>query len=644
MKGSKTTKPLPPDGRRGFVVLGADFGEINGNRAETIQGQPLQPPGGDTGMENEMDSRRTTGIGRQPAGGRPNVMAHERYQPFVRFDLPDRTWPDRVLTRAPRWCSVDLRDGNQALVEPMGWERKIRLFESLVAIGFQEIEVGFPSASETEFGFIRRLIDEDRIPGNVTIQVLTQCRVDLIERTFEAIEGAPSCIVHFYNSTSPLQRRVVFREDRAGIEAIAVNAAKLVKAAAAARPHDTIRFEYSPESYSSTELDFSVEICESVMDVLEPEDARPVILNLPATVEVATPNVYADSIELFCRMLSNRDAAIISVHPHNDRGCGVAAAELGLMAGADRVEGTLFGNGERTGNVDVVTLALNLMSQGVDPELDFSDLPALVRRVEHANRLPVHPRHPYAGELVYTAFSGSHQDAIRKGLLALEAEATPYWEVPYLPIDPAHVGRSYDAVIRINSQSGKGGIAYVLETEHGYALPRRMQIEFSRVVQSSADTTGEEIASEQVRTLFEREYLGVEGGPKLVGDRTIAAHGDGSQEEVVATLAWGGARIPLSGKGTGPIDAFVAALAKAIGIDLRVSDYHEHALGEGAAATAVAYVEIVFGPEQRLFGAGAAPSIVDASFGAVLSAVGRAVARGWIEPPSELVRVAAERA
>ncbi len=585
-----------------------------------------------------MDLRRTTGKdrgdGRHPAGGHPKVMAYDRYQPFVRFDLSDRTWPDRVLEHAPRWCSVDLRDGNQALVEPMGWKRKIRLFEALVAIGFQEIEVGFPSASQTEFDFIRRLIEEDRIPETVTIQVLVQCREDLIERTFEAIEGAPASIVHFYNSTSPLQRRVVFNEDRAGIETIAVNAAKLVKAAAVARPDEHIRFEYSPESYSSTELDFAVEICESVMAVLEPDVAHPVILNLPATVEVATPNVYADSIELFCRTLSNRDAAIVSVHPHNDRGCGVASAELGVMAGADRVEGTLFGNGERTGNVDVVTLALNLMSQGVDPELDFRDLPALVRRVEYANQLPVHPRHPYAGELVYTAFSGSHQDAIRKGLSAIEAEAGAQWEVPYLPIDPEHVGRSYDAVIRINSQSGKGGIAYVLETEHGYALPRRMQIEFARVVQTSADATGEEIASERVRTLFEREYLGVEGGPKLVGDRMIAAHGDGSREEVVATLAWGGVRIPLSGKGAGPIDAFVEALAKAIGVELRVSDYYEHALGGGAAATAVAYVEIVFGPDRRLFGAGTAPSIVDASFAAVLSAVARAVERGWLEKPA----------
>jgi len=370
-----------------------------------------------------------------------------------------------------------------------------------------------------------------------------------------------------------------------------------------------------------------------VMEVLEASVEAPVILNLPATVEVSTPNIYADQIESFARSLPRREAAILSVHPHNDRGCGVAAAELGLQAGADRVEGTLFGNGERTGNVDIVTLALNMMTQGIDPELDLRDLPALVRRVEHANRLPVHPRHPYAGELVYTAFSGSHQDAIRKGLAALSKNDEAGWEVPYLPVDPADVGRSYDAVIRINSQSGKGGIAYILETEFGYELPRRMQIEFSRFVQRNADESGEEILSEQVRTLFEREYLGVEGGPRLVGDRTLSAHGDGSQDELVAELEWGPARVPLSGKGAGPIDAFVHAMNSALGIAMRVGDYHEHALGGGAAATAVAYVEIVFGPDQRLFGAGAAPSIVEATFAAVLSAVARAAALGWVEAP-----------
>lgn len=575
------------------------------------------------------------------AGARAGAMPHDRYRPFTRFELPDRTWPERVLDRAPRWCSVDLRDGNQALVEPMGWERKIRLFETLVEIGFEEIEVGFPAASQTDYDFVRRLIDEDRIPEHVTIQVLTQCRAELIDRTFEAIEGAPASIVHFYNSTSPTQRRVVFDADREGIVAIATDAARLVRNAAAARPDETIRFEYSPESYSSTELDFAVGICERVMDVLEPDARAPVILNLPATVEVATPNVYADSIELFCRALSNREAAIVSVHPHNDRGCGVAAAELGLMAGADRVEGTLFGNGERTGNVDLVTLALNLMSQGVDPELDFRDLPAIVRRVEAANRMPVHPRHPYAGELVYTAFSGSHQDAIRKGLRATRGE--PIWDVPYLPVDPADVGRSYEAVIRINSQSGKGGVAYVLETDHGYALPRRMQIEFSGEVQRRADEDGLEIDSAQIGTLFERTYLRVEGGPALVGERRISTIGDGAEDEIEATLVWAGWRKPLVGRGRGPIDAFVAALSRAIGVTLRVGDYHEHALGAGASASAAAYVELIFPCGRRCFGAGRAASIVEASFEAVLSAVGRGVEAGWIEPPEAVADVAMAR-
>jgi 2-isopropylmalate synthase len=588
-----------------------------------------------------MDSQKKTTVEKQTGGGRPGVMAYGRYKPFPAIDLPDRTWPSRRIEAAPRWCSVDLRDGNQALVEPMGWDRKIRLFETLVAAGFQEIEVGFPSASQTEFDFVRRLIEEDRIPESVTIQVLTQCRDELIERTFEAIEGAPHSLVHFYNSTSPLQRRVVFGEGRAGIEAIAVRAAERVKAAARARPKDDIRFEYSPESFTSTELDFAVEICESVMEVLGATPEAPVVLNLPATVEVSTPNIYADQIELFTRSLGQRRSAIVSIHPHNDRGCGVAAAELALQAGADRVEGTLFGNGERTGNVDIVTLALNMMTQGVDPELDFRDLPALVRRVEHANRLPVHPRHPYAGELVFTAFSGSHQDAIRKGLAALPGEpgADSAWEVPYLPVDPEDVGRSYDAVIRINSQSGKGGIAYVLETDFGYELPRRMQIEFSRFVQQNADATGEEIVSEQVRALFEREYLGVEGGPRLVGDRTLSTHGDGSQDEIKAELEWGPIRVSLSGQGAGPIDAFVEALRTSLGIEMRVGDYHEHALGVGAAATAVAYVEIVFGPDRRLFGAGAAPSIVEASFAAVLSAIARAAEVGWVVVPGRPARV-----
>jgi len=568
------------------------------------------------------------------AGGRPGIMPAARYRPAPVIALDDRRWPSRTLARAPRWCSVDLRDGNQALVEPMGFERKIRLFEALVAIGFVEIEVGFPSASQTEFDFVRRLIEERRIPESVTIQVLTQCREDLIARTFEAIAGAPAAIVHFYNSTSPLQRRVVFREDRAGIVRIAERAAREVACRAAALAAQSIRFEYSPESFSSTEVEFAVEICEAVMATLGASASRPVILNLPSTVEISTPNVYADQIELFARKLARRDAAILSVHPHNDRGCAIAAAELACLAGADRVEGTLFGNGERTGNVDVVALALNLMTQGIDPELDLRDLPALVRKVEAANRLPIHPRHPYAGELVYTAFSGSHQDAVRKGLAAMKDEANPCWEVPYLPVDPADVGRDYEAVIRINSQSGKGGVAYLLETDAGYRIPRRMQIEFSQVVQSNADRTGCEITSEQVRTLFEREYLGVETAPRLVGDRVLHAAGEGDRHVLETAIDWEGARHGIAGEGSGPIDAFVTALARLLGVPIRVGDYQEHTLGGSASAIAVAYVELVLGGGRHLYGAGIAPSIVDASIRAVLSAVGRAVQRGWLAPPT----------
>lgn len=571
------------------------------------------------------------------AGARPGVMPAGRYRPIEAIALDDRLWPSRRLQRPPRWCSVDLRDGNQALVEPMGFERKIRLFESLVAIGFEEIEVGFPSASATEFDFVRRLIDERRIPESVTIQVLTPCREDLIERTFEAIEGAPRTIVHFYNSTSPLQRRVVFREDRAGIVRIATQAAQQIRRRAAALVGQTIRFEYSPESFSSTEVEFAVEICEAVMEALGASAARPVILNLPSTVEVSMPNVYADQIEWFGRRLARREAAILSVHPHNDRGSAVAAAELACLAGATRVEGTLFGNGERTGNVDLVTLALNLMTQGVDPELDLRDLPALVRRVEAANRLPVPARHPYAGELVYTAFSGSHQDAVRKGLAAMTAESNPFWEVPYLPVDPADVGRDYEAVIRINSQSGKGGISYLLETDAGYRIPRRMQIEFSQIVQASADRTGQEISSDQVRTLFEREYLGVEAGPRLVADRTLAAEGEGRTHTLTATVEWAGRRQALRGVGSGPIDAFVSALSELLGVPLRVGDYQEHVLGESdrAATTAIAYIELVLAPGRHLYGAGVASSIVDASFRAISSALGRAVLRGWVDVPAE---------
>lgn len=598
-----------------------------GDRAERVE-QGTEGAGGAV--------ERAVGRGRagNRAGNRPDVMSHGRYRPADCVALEGREWPGRRIERAPRWCSVDLRDGNQALVEPMAWERKIRLFETLVAIGFTEIEVGFPSASETEFDFVRRLIEEDRIPESVTIQVLTPCRDELIDRSFEALAGARRAIVHFYNSTSPVQRRVVFGQGRDGIRDIAVRAAERVRRRAERLGAETIRFEYSPESFSATEVDFSLEICEAVMAVLEPTAAEPVILNLPATVESATPNVYADQIELFARSLPCREHALLSVHPHNDRGTAVAAAELALLAGADRVEGTLFGNGERTGNVDLVTLALNMMSQGVDPELDLRDLPTLVRRVEHANRLPVHPRHPYAGELVYTAFSGSHQDAIRKGLAALQSGESGPWEVPYLPIDPVDVGGTYEAVIRINSQSGKGGVAHVLETDAGYVLPRRMQIEFSQIVQAQAETSGLEIAGGQVRTLFEREYLALEEAPTLVGGRKLETSADGARDTLRAELVWGGVRFPLGGEGAGPIDAFLVALRDGLGLDLRIGDYHEHALGAGAGARAAAYVELVLAPDRRLFGAGVAASIVEASFAAVLCALGRAAQRGWLTRPS----------
>src|SRR3954449_935832 len=436
-----------------------------------------------------------------PQNVTPKKMPFEKYQPWLPLVLADRTWPDAVTTKAPLWCSVDLRDGNQALIDPMDPERKRRMFDALVAMGFKEIEVGFPSASQPDFDFVRQLIEEDLIPDDVTIQVLTQCRQDLIERTYECLQGAPRAIVHFYNSTSVLQRKVVFGLDKAGITEIAVNAAKLCRKLEETLPGTDVRYEYSPESYTGTEIDYAVEICDAVAAVIEPTPERPLIMNLPATVEMYSPNIYADTIEWFLRTVANRDSVVLSLHPHNDRGCAVAAAELGVLAGADRVEGCLFGNGERTGNVDIVTLAMNLFTEGIDPELDISDIDAIRRTAEHCNRLPVHERHPYAGDLVYTAFSGSHQDAIKKGFAALYADAEAagrgrdyeVWEVPYLPIDPAHVGRTYEAVIRVNSQSGKGGVAYIMETEHGLVLPRGLQVEFSRIVQAITEDTGTEI-------------------------------------------------------------------------------------------------------------------------------------------------------
>ena len=547
-------------------------------------------------------------------------MPTEKYRPYPTVDLPDRTWPNATITRAPLWCSVDLRDGNQALVEPMGHDRKRRMFEALVAMGFKEIEVGFPASSQPDFDFVRWLIDTHAIPEDVTIQVLTQARDPLIRRTFDAIRGARRAIVHLYNSTSTLQRRVVFGLDRDGITDIAVRGTRLVRELAAAMPETDVRFEYSPESFTGTEMEYAVEICERVMDVWEPTPERPIILNLPATVEMSTPNVYADRIEWFLRHVTRRDAIILSVHPHNDRGCAVAAAELAVMAGADRVEGTLFGNGERTGNVDVVTLAMNLFSQGVDPKLDVSDIDALVAVAEHCNRLPVHPRHPYAGTLVFTAFSGSHQDAINKGLTAQRTDTSGVWDVPYLPIDPADVGRSYEAVIRVNSQSGKGGVAYLLERDHGYVLPRALQVEMSARVQRMSEESGSEIASDEIVRAFEAEY--VAGAAGAVVEHSITAGASGACE-IAATVVIDGTERPVVGRGNGPIDAFVRAIRETTGIDVRVVDYHEHALGAGAEATAVAYVEVATASGNHAFGVGRDANLITASLRAVMSAVER---------------------
>ncbi len=543
------------------------------------------------------------------------TRAADKYRPYPPVPLPDRRWPERTLERAPLWCSVDLRDGNQALVEPMGADRKRRFFDALVQMGFKEIEVGFPSASQTDLDFVRELIEEKKIPDDVTIQVLTPARDALIERTFEAIRGAHRAIVHLYNSTSTLQRRVVFGLDRAGITALAVHAARTVRDLAAATRTD-VRFEYSPESFTGTELDYAVEICEAVMEVWEPTRERKVILNLPSTVEMATPNVYADQIEWFGRTVRDRDRVILSVHPHNDRGTAVAAAELALLAGADRIEGTLFGNGERTGNVDLLTLALNLYTQGIEPGLDFSDVNRLKGLVEHCNRLPVHPRHPYAGELVFTAFSGSHQDAIRKGLAARRRSRDPVWEVPYLPIDPADVGRAYEPVIRINSQSGKGGIAHVLEEDFGLRVPRGLQVDLAQRIQEQADESGEEIQPAAIFALFEQEYLR-EGPLALLEHESEGA-------ELRATLLDHGEKRRVRGVGNGPLAAFVDAL-RSCGLELRVVDYVEHALGEGAEATAMAYVELATPSGAPVFGVGRSPSLVTASLEAVLSAVNGAL-------------------
>jgi 2-isopropylmalate synthase len=549
-------------------------------------------------------------------------MPIDKYRPFAPINLPDRRWPGRVIECAPIWCSVDLRDGNQALVEPMGPDRKRRMFNLLVELGFKEIEVGFPAASETDFAFVRELVEEGLIPDDVTIQVLTQARPELIARSFASIRGAKRAVMHLYNSTSTLQRRVVFGLDKGGIVEIAVNGARQIRELAEQMPQTEIVYQYSPESFTGTELDFAVEVCEAVMDVWRPTPDKKTILNLPATVEMATPNIYADQIEWFGRNIRDRDAIVLSLHPHNDRGTAVAAAELGVMAGADRIEGTLFGNGERTGNVDVMTLALNLFSQGIDPALEIRDIDEIVRTVEHCNQLPVHPRHPYAGELVYTAFSGSHQDAIKKGFEALEKRNDGLWEVPYLPIDPKDLGRTYEAVIRVNSQSGKGGVAYVLKADHGLELPRGLQIEFSRRVQEVADRTGKELTSADIWTLFEETYL-VRGGIVLVDYNLFPEPGAPNQRRIAATVLIDGVERRIEGVGNGPIDAFVAALQDECGITVTVGDYREHALGAGADAQATAYVEIRDQNDANLWGVGIDANIVTASLKAVASAASR---------------------
>jgi 2-isopropylmalate synthase len=551
-----------------------------------------------------------------------SLMPIHKYRSYPKIDLSDRRWPDRVIDRAPQWCSVDLRDGNQALVEPMGPDRKRRMFELLVELGFTEIEVGFPAASETDFAFVRELIEQDLVPADVTIQVLTQSRAELIERTFEALKGARRAIVHLYNSTSELQRRVVFRLDKPGIVDIAVEGAKLIREHAAAMPETEIVYQYSPESFTGTELDFAVEVCEAVMDVWRPTPERKMIVNLPATVEMATPNIYADQIEWFGRQVRDRASLILSLHPHNDRGTGVAATELALMAGAERVEGTLFGNGERTGNVDVITLALNLFTQGVDPGLVIHDIDEIVRTSEYCTQLPVHPRHPYAGELVYTAFSGSHQDAIKKGFEALQKRNDDFWEVPYLPIDPKDLGRTYEAVIRVNSQSGKAGAAYVLKADHGLDLPRNLQIEFSRLVQEVADRTGKELTSADLWSLFEETYLRRDGITLV--DYTLLPERRGAERRIAATVTVDREECRIEGIGNGPIAAFVDALKEGCGIALNVADYHEDAVGAGADAQAAAYVQIEAPGKGTLFGVGMDSDIVTASLKAVASAATRA--------------------
>tara|TARA_Y100000746_G_scaffold106635_1_gene91113 strand:+ start:3040 stop:4722 length:1683 start_codon:yes stop_codon:yes gene_type:complete len=547
-----------------------------------------------------------------------------KYRAFEAIDISERQWPSNSIKQSPIWCSVDLRDGNQALIEPMGEERKLRMFNLLLEIGFTEIEVGFPSASQTDFDFVRKIINDNLVPADVTIQALTQARPELIKRTFEALEGAKNAIVHVYNSTSTLQRKVVFKSDEAGIKKIATDGAKWVLEESQKYHNTDWTFEYSPESFTGTELPYAVEVCNAVNEVWKPNKNKKTIINLPATVEMSSPNLYADQIEWMCRNLENRENIVVSLHPHNDRGTAVAASELGVMAGADRIEGTLFGNGERTGNVDLVTLALNMLTQGIDPHLDFSNINPIMREAEYCNQLPVHPRHPYAGDLVFTAFSGSHQDAIKKGLTEIRNSNQEIWEVPYLPIDPKDVGRSYEAVIRINSQSGKGGVAYLLEKDHGLSMPRRLQIEFSQVIQKLADESGKEISPSDIWNNFQNTYLAKSGNYEFLEHNINSkANNDGTQsDQIEMSLLSDTKKISIKGSGNGPLDAVIDAIKKDLDIDLKISDYHQHAISSGSDAQAVAYSELIF-KDKSVWGVGIHQNTVIAGLESVISGLNR---------------------
>ena len=544
---------------------------------------------------------------------------YKKYKPFKSISLDDRKWPSNTIKEAPLWCSVDLRDGNQALIEPMGSERKNRMFELLCSIGFKEIEVGFPSASQTDFDFVRSLIEDKKIPSDVNIQVLTQSRNELIERTFESLKGAKRAIVHFYNSTSTLQRRVVFNQDKEGIKKIALDGANKIKNLALANPETDWSFEYSPESFTGTELEYAAEVCDEVVEILKSVSKNKIIINLPATVEMSSANIYGDQIEWMNRNLKNRESICLSLHPHNDRGTAVAAAEFGVMAGADRIEGTLFGNGERTGNVDLVTLALNMLTQGIDPNLDFSNINAVMREVEYCNQLPVHPRHPYAGDLVFTAFSGSHQDAIKKGFKAMKQSNQYEWEVPYLPIDPADLGRSYEAVVRINSQSGKGGVAFLLEKDHGVSLPRRLQISMSQKIQKLADESGREIKTSEIWAIFEKEFLRPKNGFAYIDHSSTT---NGKEHNLSISMMVENKKLDIQGKGNGPIDSFINALSSNLNIDLKIADYNQSAISSGSDAKAAAYIEVESG-DKTSWGVGIHSNTTRASFEAIIVALSK---------------------